>query len=526
MDIGVVKLQKGASLVAWLDPDFARKVAVPVRALLRYEAAPASSATAVRLAVPVAEGVFTKKGVIQLAPLAPGRYVLEAQAKGYAPARLPVQLYEGRVTTPRRSLELSPALNVRFLLQPPLGPGGIPWHVELWRKTDSGSGSQDAGSGTASQDGIFEAPEQAEGPLHVYLKDSKQNILASRDVLITTAMSEYPLQVDVNTVKGMVTIDDLAVPSARLLFGGSGGAEKIHATTDRDGHFTVVLPRLGTWIVDVDAAEESIAATTEVVIEREEVEIALPGTEVSGWVRDADAQRVPGARVLLFAGAGAMQRTTDKEGNFRFRGVRAGTVQLRANDPKTRDSSGEISVTVPEAGKIANVEMTLESVRSLQGIVRSNGDVVVGALVHGWAFSGGSAQQKETTTDLGGRFALDVPQSVAEAVIIVGAPGRTLESFSVPADREPINLELAPRGGTLVLRWSSGSLPLRFAFNDHFMASPDMFLWARGQGARVEDGVAEIPNIAPGKYQFCSARGCAEGLLSIGGQLELDATGK
>jgi len=37
-----------------------------------------------RLALPIAEGVFTKKGVVQLSPIAPGRYILETQAKGYA----------------------------------------------------------------------------------------------------------------------------------------------------------------------------------------------------------------------------------------------------------------------------------------------------------------------------------------------------------------------------------------------------------------------------------------------------------
>lgn len=524
VDLGTVKLQKGASLLAWLDSDFAKRVQVPVQALLRYEAAPAPSATAMRLALPVAEGVFTKKGVVQLAPVGPGRYILEVLAKGYAPVRIPAQLYEGRETTPRRSIELMPALGIRLHLEPPLGPGGIPWRVELWRKTEVGSGSQDAGNGTASREGIFEATDQAEGPLRVFLKDSKSNVLASRELTITSATSDYTIRIDVGAVSGTVTIGDSPLPSANLLFGGSGGAEKIRSTTDKDGHYNVTLPRRGKWIVDVDAPKEAVAATAEVSIDKDEVDINLPASEVSGWVRDADGKRLSGARVTLFANARPMLRTSEGDGTFRFRGVHGGSAHLRASDPRTHDYSKDVEVTVPEDGRVENVELNLEAVRPLKGVVRSYGDVVVGALVHGYAFLGASAQQQQATTDLQGGFALDIPGSVTEAVIVVASPGRTLEGFSVFTNEDPVTLELAPRGGTLKLRWPAGGLPLQFTFNGHLLPSSDLFVWARGQGATIVDGAGEIPNVAPGKYRFCSMNHCAEGLLAIGGQLELDAT--
>jgi hypothetical protein len=527
IDLGTVKLQKGASVVAWLGSDFAKRVEVPVRALLSYEAAPGASATAMRLALPVAEGVFTKKGVVQLAPIAPGRYILEIRAKGYAPARIPVQLYVGKETTPRRSIELLPALSVRLLLQPPLGPGGIPWRVELWRKTASGSGSEDAGSGTATREGVFDATDQAEGPVRVFLKDSKQNILANREIVIISATAEYTVRVDVSPISGTVTIGDSPLPSAKLLFGGSGGAEKVRAATDQDGHFTVTLSRRGKWIVDVDCSTEAVAASTEVTIEKDkdEVDIKLPSTEVSGWVRDADGKRVAAARVTFFSNEQPAVRTSGIDGAFRFRGVHAGPGRLQARDSRTHDYSRDINVTVPDDGTTENVELTLENVSPLKGVVRSNGDVVVGASVHGYAFLGGSAEMSQATTDLQGGFALDVPNSATETVITVAAPGRTLESFSVATNQgDPVALDLASRGGTLILRWVPGAVPLQFTFNDHFLPSTDAFVWARSQGAKIVNGTGEIPNVAPGKYRFCSAKHCAEGLLAIGGQLELDAT--
>jgi len=527
IDLGIVKLQKGASVVAWLDSDFAKRVEVPVRALLRYEAAAGASPTAMRLALPVAEGVFTKKGVVQLAPMGPGRYILETQAKGYAPARIPMQLYPGKETTPRRSIELLPAQSIRLIFQPPLGPGGIPWSVELWRKTDSGSGSQNAGSGTASREGVFNAMDQVEGPVRVFLKDSRQNILANRDIVITSATNEYTVRLDVSPISGTVTIGDSPLPSANLLFGGSGGAEKVRAKTDQNGNFTVNLPRRGKWIVDVDAPKEEVAATTEVTVQKDndEADIRLPSTEVSGWVRDAEGKHLAAARVTLLSSSGrAMVRASDSDGTFRFRGVEPGSAHLQANDVRTHDYSKQTDVTIPDEGGIENVELRLESVRPLKGVVRSGGDVVVGAVVHGYAFLGGSARQEQAITDLQGGFSVDVPNSATEIVITVAAPGRTLESFSVPTNQDSIDLDLASRGGTLRVRWASGALPLQFTFNDHLLASTDVFVWARGQRARIDDGDGEIPNVAPGRYRFCSGGHCAEGLLAIGGQLELDAT--
>jgi len=299
----------------------------------------------------------------------------------------------------------------------------------------------------------------------------------------------------------------------------------VRTATDAEGHFAVNLPHHGKWIVDVDDAKESVAATTEVTVGKSDVDISLPDTDVSGWVRDAQGNRSAAARILLFSSSGRpMYRNSEGDGTFRFRGIQPGVAQLRATDPRTHDFSRDTEVTVPDQGRTENVELRLESVKPLKGVVRSNGDVVVGALVHGYAFLGGSAQQKQGTTDLQGGFSLDVPNAAAEVIVTVAAPGRTIESFSVPTNQDSFALDLAPHGGTLKLRWAPGALPLQFAFNDHFLAPTDAFLWARAQGATIVDGAGEIPNVAPGKYRFCSAKHCAEGLLAIGGELDLDAT--
>jgi hypothetical protein len=524
VDLGTVKLQKGGSLVAWLDGAFVKQVTVPVSAILRYDAMPGPSAVAARLALPVAEGTFTKKGVVQLAPIAPGHYVLDVVAQGYAPARIPVELYDGRETTPRQSIELSPSLSVRLHLDPPVGPGTVPWRIELWRSTTFGSGSQSAGSGTASPNGVFEAGDQSEGKLRVQVKDGKQNIVANRDILISATTSDYTIHLDVAAVNGKVSIGDTALSGAQLLFGGSGGGEKIRATTDTNGYYTATLPRAGKWVVDVAAPADAVAATTDVIVEKNPADIVLPSTEIAGWVRDANGNRLAAARVMLFANDRPMTQATSADGSFRFRGMQPGLVRLQASDPRTHDYSRFVDLSVPESGSLNNVQLDLEAVRTLKGVVRSADDVVVGALVHGYAFLGTSAQQAQATTDLQGRFSFDVPGSASEAIVVIAAPGRALEAFSIPTNQDEMTLELAPRGGTLNLHWRAADVPLRFAFNEHLVPAVELFAWARAQGASIDNGQGAIPNVAPGKYRFCSSTHCAEGLLAIGSQLDLDAT--
>ena len=220
-----------------------------------------------------------------------------------------------------------------------------------------------------------------------------------------------------------------------------------------------------------------------------------------------------------------MVRTSEGDGVFRFRGIAGGTVHLQARDPRTHDYSKQIEVNVPEDGKVENIELSLESVRTIKGFVRSNGEAVVGARVHGYAVLGGSARQEQATTDLEGGFGFEVPNSVNDVIIVVWSPGRTLETFDVSTNQDSIALELAPRGGTLKLIWTSGE-PLKITFNDQLLPPNDLFAWARSQGAKLDyNGVpSEIPNVAPGKYRLCAAAHCQEGFLSIGGQLTLDTT--
>jgi hypothetical protein len=524
VDLGTLELRKGASILAWLDPDFLKRVEQPVRASVRHEAEASASRTAVRLAAPIAEAVFTKKGFVQLSPLAPGRYVVDVQSKGYTPLHIPVQIVEGRESVLRRTIELSPTASVRLRLVPPRGPEDVPWRLDLIRRIDFGTGSESAGGGMASAEGIFEAADQSEGPLQVLVLDAKGNIYARREVIVVAGGGEHILTLDVAALTGRVTLGDEPLPNASLLFGGSGGKEKIEAKADGEGRFHTVLPRRGKWKVDVESTVEAVAASVDVSVaeEAKEIEIELPSTEVSGWVRDSSGERAKSADVVILSGGQPSRRPAESGGTFRFRGVVAGEVRLQATDRRTGEYSPFIATVVPKEGRTEGIELEIQALRNVRGVVRSGGYPVIGARVTGYAYVRGSANRDQTVTDTSGGFAFDVPEAVPEMNLVVAGLGKIFHPFQVPTG-QPIVLDVAPAGGELQLHWPGDATQQRVSFNDVPVMMYDLYEWRRANGIHAEQGALALPGMAPGRYQFCADARCVEGVLAAGGRLELTA---
>lgn len=172
-----------------------------------------------------------------------------------------------------------------------------------------------------------------------------------------------------------------------------------------------------------------------------------------------------------------------------------------------------------------NLELNIESLRSIHGFVRSGGVAAPGARLNAYAFLGSTAQQQRATTDLQGRFALDVPSASANVTLIVGVAGRTLHPFTVVPVAEDVVVDVAPLGGELRLRWPPGTRPIKITFNHGVpVPLPDLMDWARTHGRSPHSGGIAVPNVAPGRYQVCTGAICTSGTLAVGSNLELDLT--
>ncbi|HEX6088348.1 MAG TPA: carboxypeptidase-like regulatory domain-containing protein [Thermoanaerobaculia bacterium] len=531
--LGTLTLRRGASVVAWLDRDSVAALEEPARARLVPRAMADPSPAGQRLLQPVAEATFNARGLVQLAPVPPGSYSLEVSAPGFATARVEhVEVFERSESTVRNPLRLEPPVTIAIQLVPPRAPQESSWHVDLFRQEEATSRFQRAGRGQADASGLFTSTGHAPGHYRVSIRDTDDNIYASRELVVhSPADATHTIELDVVRVRGTVKLGTKPVAAA-LLFGGRGGAEKIAAEADEEGRFGAALPRAGRWIVDVDAKREHIFSVVEVTLDKgeDDVEIVLPDTEVSGWVVGSAGERVTRGNIDLMTPAGVVSRPLENDGTFRVRGVKPGASTISATDSRTREHSRAMRLTLTEGTPLENVELVVDPLRDVSGTVFSNGQPIAGVRVTAYGIVEGAGRQERTVTDVTGAFRLALPETASQIILVVAGAGRTLQVQSVRAPQEPLRIELAPAGGVLRLKVAPGAQRPRIFAGDVGIPLSDLLEWARANGQQLTRELLEIPHMAPGPYRLCAtpqgaaAEVCREGTLARGAVLELTVT--
>ena len=526
-DLGVVTLKHGASVAAWLDSRTAKSLTKPAHAQLMRMTMEMSPQLGDKLAAPVAEAAFSARGLMQLAPLAPGSYSLEVTSPGFAPAFVDrIDVYANSESSLRRVITLEPPLPIRFTLDPPRDPAGKPWRVTVDRRSEYTFRSTTIASAIADAAGRVDVNGQAAGHYTVIVNDSRDNRRAWRDFDIHgTEDAQQTIDIAALRLHGKVTAANEPI-AAHLLFGGQSGSERIAADADRDGAFDVTLPHAGKWRVDVDEPSSGIhtAVTTNVDEARDSLSIDLPNTDIRGWVTGTDGQRVAGATVLLSNEDGVITRRSEADGTFRFRGVRPGAVTLNAANSRTREHSRFVQLSVGDGGHLTNIELSLQVMQTFKGVVTSQGQPVVGARVTGFGFGGGPALQQRSVTGLDGGFDLSFPAAATQISLVVAAPGRSLQAFAMPPTDRPVTLDVSPAGGTL--RLHLGAHPL-LTSQGAMIPIPEVMEWARAHDpAALNTATWSVPAVAPGPYRFCVAKNdgtqaCRDGLLAPSGVLDL-----
>jgi carboxypeptidase family protein len=531
--LGTIQLRRGASFVAWLDSKSAKSLTGPAKARLLRGVSSDPSITAARLAAPVAEATFGKRGGVQLADIPPGVYLLEITAPGFAPSRTyPVEILDQREAVLRHPIVLEPPLTLRLTIDPPADPNGAPWSVELRRKGEFGR-STDAGPITVRRlddaPGVFEVHDQSPGWFTIEVAGAHQQFRVTHRIEVTSELdTEQTISIPLVRAHGSVTFGGEPV-AARLFFGWRDGADRIIVDANREGSFATLLPRTGTWPVDVALNGDEVTTNTEVVVADDDHEIAIdiPGIEVTGTVFDANGQRAAHADVdLMTTGkwSRSVRTRTNADGTFRFRGVRPGTATLSARDRWTSEESQHVSVPVAE-GAANRVELHIESQRTLAGVVTSAGAPVIGAPVSGYALVDNWTSQVRAVSDMTGRFELRFPASTRRALIAVRAPGRVLQSFEVAVGSEPVTLDLAPVGGMVRIRYPPESSAVMLRRFGVLVPPIDLMQWAAEQGQRNgEPGSLSVPNLAPGMYEACLLANsrCEQHVLTPNSTLDLD----
>lgn len=529
--LGAIPLRRGASLVAWLDGESTKSLEGPARARLLRAAGGDSPVMAARLAAPVAEATFGKRGGVQLADVPPGVYLLEVTARGFAPARIsPIEILEQREAVLRRPVVLERPLTLQIAIDPPADPSGAPWTLELRRIGDFGESADSAPIPVRplpESPGTFEARDQSTGRYTLAVLDARRALRVTRRLDIASAAeAQQTISIPFARVRGTVTFAGEPV-AARLSFGGRNGAERITLDTNADGRFEGWLSRAGSWPVDVDAIADEASTNVDVVVSEseEDIVIEIPDTMLSGTVLDAGGERGLQSTVTLISErSGGRELRTKPDGTFRFRGLREGETTLRARDLRTAETSPAVSVTVVE-GTAKQIELRIEPGRKLIGIVTSGGAPVAGAMISAYPIVAGWVSQVRTASDLTGRFELQLPASTRRALVAVRAAGRVLQSFDLAVGDKPALLDLATRGGTVRLLLPPS--PSTFVLQRDGVVVPtiDLMRWVQEQGQRAGDGSSmTFPDLAPGIYQACipNVSRCVQHVLTANAVVDVD----
>lgn len=521
--LGTMSLRRGASLTAYLARPIVQQLDTPARArLLRPTPAVASETTA-RLSVPAAEGTFDKRGFVQLAGAPAGTYVLEVSAAGFAPASIgPLEIYEGKESAFRKAIELFPPVQVTITVDPPRDADDRPWKIR-WQQV---GGFAPASAGRAvhtDAQGRALIADQPPGLFSLHVLDANGNPLARRDVRVDEQDVSVPIKLDLHLVKGTVSTGETPI-EATLWFGTANSAVHARAASDAKGHFEVHLPRLAEWPVEVVNPALSIHSIVNVTIaEDEDLDIQLPDTSVSGWVVDADGQRLSRGSVVARVSGRALSAPVNADGEFRLRGLPEGSVHLIATNPRN-ESSAPLALQVTGKTPLRDVELRIAKTRRFAGTVVSSGQPVVGAHVSVIPLAPRGGRTLEAVTDVHGKFDVAVADRAVRLLVVIGAPNRTLQTFDVPAATEDMRYDIASRGGTVILRFGANpDAPLLLTRDGVEVPLSSMLTWIIAHGAPLDDERnLRVMDLAPGQYRACGRSGqCVDGVLAPGATIEL-----
>lgn len=524
--LGTFTLKRGASLVAWLDSETVNRLTEPARARLIRPVADPASQTSARLSVPVAESVVSDRGWVQLSPLPPGTYVLEISAIGFAPAQIsPVEIYEGKESALRRGIELFPPLTVDLRIDPPSDLGGARWKVEWERQADFASSPASVVPIVkhADERGNVTIENQIPGTFFATVQDQDGNRLWSDSVQIATQeQAQVSVKLKLHQVTGKLLLGEDPL-SATLWFGGSDADIRSQMKSEESGEFQGRLPRSGRWDIEVVNAEHQIRAfvTVDVQDTESELEIRLPDTRISGWVVDADGERVKHGSIAVMSAGHAFSQRLESDGTFLLRGLSSGVVSLLARDLTTGDAAPSTDLQLQKNQILRDVRLQIEPSRLVAGTVSSLGTPIAGARVTASPLDlAGQRLPGNAVSDVTGRFEVRLATQTRQALVVVAAPSRTLQSFDVPLGKDAIVLDVAPVGGTIEI---SADSPISVTRNGVPLPVDHIYRWISAHG-QVVTGLQplRIPDLAPGHYRACVASGkCAEGTLAPQGLLEL-----
>ena len=525
LDLGRIELVRGASVVGRVEAADGELSAESCRVKLAPLAAgrsrgQRSQAQERRLAL---ETKVTPRGFFSFEGVLPGSYIVTAEQRGFAPARIfPVTVMADAETEVREALLLERPVPFEISLQPPVDPWDRPWAVKVLQRSEIPGGIDRVSDGQIPTDGTFRIAALPPGKYSVQIEDSVGSRIAWEDTLVVPGQTTLHIDIPLVWIEGTLLLGEEPL-AASITFGSSGGVQKVELVSDDEGRFFGVLPRDGEWAVDVSAREPAVHRTLQSVevkrapgSDNAELELVLPDVEITGEVVDALGRPVPGAVVRVLE-KGEMDRSSmpsGEDGEFSIWGTAEGEIALWAED--TGRISEEVHLRIDERNPPGRQRLVLEERRKIRGQIVAAAGGVPGAVVRAIAFDahhdGAMIGPKEARAGVDSRFQVGVPAGAGEVQVTAFPPGYTLTLLRLPeVPEEPVVVPVHAAGGTVVfdlgeeIAWerAGAATPVLF-HNGMIIGGPDLRRWAQINGQfNEEPSRFEVPMLPPGSYHAC-----------------------
>ncbi len=559
---GLLAFKRGAEVAGWVvseDP------AVKVEGT-RLQLSPRSAGSALepkqaeRWTAVTLEVMANDRGFFHLAGVPPGAYLLEATKAPLAPARASVRVLPNQLTmVANPPLTLAPPLKLQIYIDPPVTPQGVPWKVE-WSQVDRGSAPlAPTRTSHAALDGSWVEAGWAPGKYFLRILDDAGAVWLGEVITLESGADPSPLLLELPTieVRGRLLLGDQPL-LAELSFGGAPGYESVSFASDALGTFRGLLPKAGTWLVEISAAEPRVRRERlEVVVEEKpgqafaELSIELPATRLQGTVVTEEGMLVPGALVTVFSSAKGGASTEDEAsdtGAFEMWGFPPGVYALIAEHGSASGEvffSDQVQVELEEDRQPSPVRLELRREIKVRGRVLAATGAVPGALIKAEPLDMPSFPLLPRHSDASGSFAVSLPAAASRVFLSVAPPGFAFRMLALEARalKEPLDVPVSTEMGTLVFElpagldqhtWGGVKVLVQHGSAQELLGY--LLHWASLNGVAADGQRVVVPAMEPGDYSACiapltqraavllgslSAVPCASGYLSPSGELTL-----
>ncbi len=562
LDLGRFEIRRGNSVLGWVETEIG-ETAVDTQIVLRPLSLRRHRNAVSRERMERLEQTAqtNDRGFFHIDGVRPGKYVLEAKKQAFAPARATVEVINGEETIiANPSLMLKKAIRVEVYVDPPVPPLGEEWLIEVKQVDQQSQTIGVLDQAVVSASGFWSHDSVPPGRywFRITTEDDSSWFAEIKEVGSNTPA--VFIEIPVIEVRGEVLWGREPLP-ATVRFGGEYGPVQVALQADEEGRFAGLIPRPGTWKVEVTGKEAPVQRTfSKLEITRKpgkthaEIEIRIPDTKLEVLVVNDSGVPVPDALVTLQSHEEvepAVSEQSNAEGVCQIAGVPPGlaTVSAKASLRGTRLASEEMAINLTDDGETSRVRLVLRPQTKIRGRIVADGLGIPGARIKAEPVNVRGLLIPLQVTDADGNFEAFISFYTSEFFLSVAAPGFAFRFLRLPVDPEvPLVIPVSKEGGTLIVDvppWqSSGArdIPPVFLYHEGGReALGYLRSWAEfGEPIQGEGNTYHMPRMEPGEYTVCLTHPanlitavpgpgpgdrCAGGYLPAFGELRLSLVG-